>query len=94
MPTLTSPTRPGMTLLLASVASLTLTGCDILQKEGPPVPVSDTRWAKPIQWACDGPDAANGKARQGIIEHNSRLASVKAGKKVVYSDDCQEKPTS
>lgn len=79
------------TLLLVSVASLTQIGCAPSEKI---VPVSDTRWAKSIPWACDGPDAAKGKARQGIIEHNSRLASVKAGKKVVYSDDCQEKPTS
>lgn len=77
-------------LLLVSLGSLTPIGCAPAKV----VPVSDTRWAKPIQWACDGPDSAKGKARAGIIEHNSRLASVKAGKKVVYADDCQEKPTS
>lgn len=60
------------------------------------VPVSDTRWAKPIQWACEGPDAAKGRAREGIIAHNSALASVKAGRKIVYEDDCpkESKPAS
>ena len=58
------------------------------------VPVTDTRWAKPISWACDGPDAAKGKAREGIIAHNSALASLKSGKRIVYADDCAEKKES
>lgn len=69
--------------LLAVGAALTQTAC--AEK---PVPVTDLRPFKPIPWACEGPDAAKGKARSGIIAHNSKLASLKAGKEIVYADDC------
>lgn len=58
------------------------------------VPVSDTRSDEYIGWACDGDDVAKGKARAGILAHNSVLASRRAGKKIVYKDDCDDKPTS
>ena len=59
----------------------------------PTVPVSDLRSFKPIRWSCE---TASGEARAGIIAHNSVLASLKGGKKVVYADDCpkEKAPTS
>ena len=72
--------------------TLIVSGCETPQKI---VPVSSTKAFRPIIWACEGPDAASGKAREGIIAHNSVLASLKTGKKTVYADHCPEaKPVS
>jgi hypothetical protein len=52
------------------------------------VPVADLRGIEPIEWACDGVDAAKGKARVGILKLNSILASHAAKREVVYGDRC------
>ena len=55
------------------------------------VPVSDLRSFKPISWRC----ADTPETRKQVVAHNSVLASLKSGRKTVYSDDCPEgKPTS
>ena len=62
-----------MPLLLASAGCATQT-----------VAVSDVRSFKPIGWSCQ--DTVT--TRKEVVAHNSVLASLKSGKKVVYSDDC------
>ena len=52
------------------------------------VPVSNTQPYRYIKWDCEGPNVAKGEARAGIIAHNSVHAGLKAGKKVIFSDDC------
>ena len=73
-----------MPLLLASAGCATQT-----------VPVTDLRPFKPIVWSCE---TAKGAAREGIIKHNSVLASLRSGKRIVYADDCpgevKSKPTT
>lgn len=48
------------------------------------VPVSDVRPFRPIVTSCK--DTA--ETRRQVIRHNSVLDSIKAGKDVVYGDDC------
>jgi len=75
--------------MLASVASLILisAGCSEVRE----VPVTDLRPFKPISSSC----ADTEQTRKEIRAHNSVLASLKSGKRVVYSDPCPtEKPTS
>lgn len=75
--------------MLASAASLTLicAGCSEVRE----VPVTDLRPFKPISSSC----VDTAETRREIRAHNSVLASLKSGKRVVYSDPCPtEKPTS
>ena len=77
-------------MMLASAASLIpifgLAGCSEVRE----VPIVDLRPWKPISSSCG--DTA--ETRKEIRAHNSVLASLKSGKRVVYSDPCTEKPTS
>jgi hypothetical protein len=76
-------------LMLASAASLTLifAGCSEVRE----VPVVDLRPWRPISSSC----VDTAETRKEIRAHNSVLASLKTGKRVVYSDPCPtEKPTS
>jgi hypothetical protein len=78
-------------LMLASAASLTLisalAGCSEVRE----VPVTDLRPFRPISSSC----VDTAETRKEIRAHNSVLASLKTGKRVVYSDPCPtEKPTS
>jgi hypothetical protein len=55
------------------------------------VPVTDLRPFRPISSSC----VDTAETRKEIRAHNSVLASLKSGKRVVYSDPCPtEKPTS
>jgi hypothetical protein len=77
--------------MLASAASLILTlglaGCSEVRE----VPVTDLRPFHPISSSC----VDTAETRREIRAHNSVLASLKSGKRVVYSDPCPtEKPTS
>ena len=80
--------KSGKLWLPASAASLILIcgGCSSSS-----VPVTDIRPWKPISSSCnDTPET-----RKEIRAHNSVYASLKTGKRVVYSDPCVEaKPTS
>lgn len=60
-------------------------GCGT-QTEGPPD--TSLRSFKPIHWACE--DTV--QTRKEVIAHNSVYASLKRGKKIVYADDCPNKP--
>lgn len=40
---------------------------------------------KPIEWTCD---EVTGASRARVIKHNASVDGVKAGKPVVYQDDC------
>jgi hypothetical protein len=78
-------------LIAASAASLILTsalaGCSEVRE----VPVTDLRPFRPISSSC----VDTAETRREIRAHNSVLASLKSGKRVVYSDPCPtEKPTS
>jgi hypothetical protein len=78
-------------LMLASAASLIpifgLAGCSEVRE----VPVTDLRPFRPISSSC----VDTAETRKEIRAHNSVLASLKTGKRVVYSDPCPtEKPTS
>jgi hypothetical protein len=78
-------------LIAASAASLTLisalAGCSEVRE----VPVTDLRPFRPISSSC----VDTAETRKEIRAHNSVLASLKTGKRVVYSDPCPpEKPTS
>jgi hypothetical protein len=76
-------------LIAASAASLTLTfgACSEVRE----VPVTDLRPFKPISSSC----VDTAETRKEIRAHNSVLASLKTGRKVVYSDPCPvERPTS
>ena len=57
-----------------------------------PVPVTDIRPWKPISSSCNDTQ----ETRKEIRAHNSVYASLKTGKRVVYSDPCpaETKPTS
>jgi hypothetical protein len=77
--------------MLASAASLIpifgLAGCSEVRE----VPVTDLRPFRPISSSC----VDTAETRKEIRAHNSVLASLKTGKRVVYSDPCPtEKPTS
>jgi hypothetical protein len=75
--------------MLASAASLTLisAGCSEVRE----VPIVDLRPWKPISSSC----VDTAETRREIRAHNSVLASLKTGRKVVYSDPCPvERPTS
>jgi hypothetical protein len=75
--------------MLASAASLILTfgACSEVRE----VPVTDLRPFRPISSSC----VDTAETRREIRAHNSVLASLKSGKRVVYSDPCPtEKPTS
>jgi len=74
---------------VTSAASLTLIlgACSEVRE----VPVTDLRPFKPISSSC----VDTVETRKEIRAHNSVLASLKTGKRVVYSDPCPEnKPTS
>jgi hypothetical protein len=76
-------------LIAASAASLThmFGGCSEVRE----VPVTDLRPFRPISSSC----VDTAETRKEIRAHNSVLASLKTGKRVVYSDPCPpEKPTS
>jgi hypothetical protein len=75
-------------LIAASAASLIpiCAGCSEVRE----VPVTDLRPFKPISSSC----VDTAETRREIRAHNSVLASLKSGKRVVYSDPCTEKPTS
>lgn len=76
-----------MTRAITLAGILALAGCSEVRE----VPVTDLRPFKPISSSCD--DTA--ETRKEIRAHNSVLASLKSGKRVVYSDPCPtEKPTS
>lgn len=76
-----------MRMAIALLLGVTLAGCSEVRE----VPVTDLRPFKPISSSCD--DTA--ETRKEIRAHNSVLASLKTGKRVVYSDPCPEKaPTS
>ena len=91
--TLWRAARAARAILIASP----LSGCSLFGGgQVVTVPVTDLRGIDPIQWGCAGDDAAYGKARKGIIKLNSILATSRAGRKVVYADDCPKPkaPTS
>lgn len=48
-------------------------------------PDSGLRSFKPIRWSC----ADTPETRKQVVAHNSVYASLKAGKKVIYADDCK-----
>ena len=78
-------------MIAASAASLIpifgLAGCSEVRE----VPVTDLRPFRPISSSC----VDTAETRKEIRAHNSVLASLKSGKRVVYSDPCPiEKPTS
>jgi hypothetical protein len=78
-------------LRLLGAASLilisALAGCSEVRE----VPIVDLRPWKPISSSC----VDTAETRREIRAHNSVLASLKSGKRVVYSDPCPtEKPTS
>lgn len=80
MLTLKRLTTFGMLLPLAAL----LGACEIPPKEK--VPVTNLRPFKPIEWSCQDTK----ETRAQVIAHNSVLATLKTGKKTLYSDDCPE----
>ncbi len=73
--------------LLALTITCALGACSEVRE----VPVTDLRPFRPISSSCDD----TSETRKEVRAHNSVLASLKTGKRVVYSDPCPtEKPTS
>jgi hypothetical protein len=69
------------------LAGIAISACSEVRE----VPVTDLRPFRPISSSC----VDTAETRKEIRAHNSVLASLKSGKRVVYSDPCPtEKPTS
>jgi hypothetical protein len=73
--------------LAVMLAGIAISACSEVRE----VPVTDLRPFRPISSSC----VDTAETRKEIRAHNSVLASLKSGKRVVYSDPCPtEKPTS
>jgi hypothetical protein len=53
-------------------------------------PKSSLKAFVPIYWSCKDTK----ETRRQVIAHNSVFDTLRKGRKVVYADDCVEKPTS
>ena len=79
MLTMKKPLKFATLLLLPSL----LAGCETPTAA---TPVTNLKPFKPISWQCiDSPET-----RKQILAHNSVLATLKSGKRTVYSDDCEQ----
>jgi hypothetical protein len=77
-----------MRIAIVAALGVSLGACSEVREV---VPVTDLRPFKPISSSC----VDTSETRREIRAHNSVLASLKTGRKVVYSDPCPpEKPTS
>lgn len=74
---------PKSLTMCALMLSLAGAGCETQPKE---IPTTNLKPFKPIGWSCQDTK----ETRQQVIAHNSVLATLKSGKKTVYSDDCPE----